>query len=90
MFVRPNRPVDRVFLHCSASDHAHHDDVSVMDKWHKARGWAGVGYHYFIKKDGTIQQGRDLEKTPAAQARHNRGTIAICCHGLKEDKYMAG
>lgn len=84
---KPNRKVDRVFIHCSASDHAHHDDVSVMDKWHKQRGWSGVGYHFFIKKDGTIQSGRSLEKTPAAQGGNNRGTIAICLHGLDKDKF---
>lgn len=87
MFKAPRRRVDRVFIHCSASDNPKHDDVSIMDAWHKARGWSGVGYHYFIKKDGTVQDGRSLEKTPAAQAGHNTGTIAICLHGLDEDKF---
>lgn len=86
-FTKPKRKVDRVFIHCSASDSPKHDDVSVMDSWHKARGWSGVGYHYFIKKDGTIQKGRDINRTPAAQRGHNSGTIAICCHGLEEDRF---
>lgn len=76
-----------MFIHCSASDHPDHDDVSVMDKWHRQRGWSGVGYHFFIKKDGTLQAGRHLERVPAAQAGHNRGTIAICLHGLNEDLF---
>ena len=87
MFRKPRRRVDRVFIHCSASDHAHHDDVSVMDRWHKERGWSEVGYHFFIKKDGQLQEGRSLEKTPAAQGGHNRATIAICLHGLDKDKF---
>lgn len=86
-FKRPKRPVSRVFVHCSASDHASHDDVEVMDRWHRQRGWSGVGYHYFIKKDGTVQEGRSLERNPAAQRGHNRATIAICLHGLKESLF---
>ena len=86
-FKKPKRRVTRVFLHCSASDHPNHDDVSVMDAWHRARGWSGVGYHFFIKKDGTIQKGRDIERTPAAQAGHNSATIAICLHGLDVKKF---
>ena len=83
-FEAPNRAVTRVFIHCSASDIDAHDDISVMRRWHLDRGWSDVGYHYFIKKDGTIQKGRDLELTPAAQKDHNSGTIAICLHGLEK------
>ena len=87
MFDKPSRKINRVFLHCSASDHEHHDDVSVMRKWHLDRGWSDVGYHFFIKKDGTLQEGRPLNRTPAAQRGHNTGTIAICLHGLDVFKF---
>jgi N-acetyl-anhydromuramyl-L-alanine amidase AmpD len=88
LFQKPSRDVDRVFLHCSASDNPAHDDVEVMRDWHvNGNGWSDVGYHFFIKKDGTVQPGRPLSRTPAAQAPYNSGTIAICCHGLKEEKF---
>lgn len=87
MFTKPNRAVDRVFLHCSASDNPSHDNVATMRKWHKARGWKDVGYHLFIRKSGQLENGRSLETTPAAQAGNNMGTIAICLHGLDEDKF---
>ncbi|PZO64588.1 MAG: hypothetical protein DI498_10905 [Paracoccus denitrificans] len=86
-FKKPARPVSRVFLHCSASDKADHDSAAVIEGWHKERGWAGIGYHYFIRKDGTVERGRDLEKIPAAQEGHNTGTIAICLHGLSKEKF---
>lgn len=87
-FQAPDRPVDRVFLHCSASDHAHHDDVEVMRRWHvDGNGWSDVGYHLFIRKDGTVQDGRPLERIPAAQAGHNTGSIAICLHGLALENF---
>lgn len=87
MFEKPKRPVKRIFIHCSASDNPGHDDISIMKKWHLDRGWSDVGYHYFIKKDGTLQHGRPLSRIPAAQAGHNTATIAICLHGLKKEKF---
>lgn len=82
IFKKPVRAVSRVFLHCSASDRPEHDRADVIDAWHKRNGWAGIGYHFFIRKDGTLELGRDLEKVPAAQGGNNAGTIAICLHGL--------
>lgn len=89
MFEKPRRRVRRVFLHCSASDNPAHDNIATMRRWHRARGWRDVGYHYFIRKDGTLEAGRSLEQTPAAQAGHNRGTIAICCHGLEKPYFTS-
>lgn len=85
-FNRPKRRVSRVFLHCSAHDGEHTDNAETIDAWHKDRGWSGIGYHFFIRFDGTIEHGRPLNRTPAAQGGNNRGTIAICCHGGQNSK----
>lgn len=58
-----------------------------MRSWHLARGFSDVGYHFFIRKYGTLEQGRDVEKMPAAQKGHNLNTLAICLHGLKEENF---
>lgn len=88
-FTPPNRAVHSLFFHCSASDRPEHDDVSVMREWHvKGNGWSDVGYHLYVKRAGTIQPGRSLELTPAAQGEgHNAGTIAVCFGGLTKDKF---
>lgn len=85
-FNKPKRRVSRVFLHCSAHDGKHTDNAETIDAWHKDRGWRGIGYHFFIRFDGTIEHGRPLNKIPAAQGGNNRGTIAICCHGGQNSK----
>ena len=88
MFNKPNRKVDRVFIHCSASDVPAHDNAATIRDWHvNGNGWNDIGYHYFIRKSGQLEDGRDLEKTPAAQGGNNRATIAICLHGLDEHKF---
>lgn len=86
-FTRPKRRVDRVFLHCSASDDTvllGEHMVDEIRRWHKARGFSDVGYHFLIDKMGEVMAGRSLEKTPAAQKGHNTGTIAIMVHGLEK------
>ena len=78
-----------MFIHCSASDRAEHDDVEIIRNWHvEGNGWSGIGYHYFIKKDGEeVQPGRSLERIPAAQKGNNTATIAICLRGLAVENF---
>ncbi len=91
-FAAPKRKVTRVFLHCSASDSPAHDNIATIRKWHttpdpndKSKPWADVGYHYFIRKDGTLEAGRSLNVSPAGQGwPNNTGTIAICVSGLRK------
>jgi N-acetylmuramoyl-L-alanine amidase len=88
IFAKPDRAVDRVFLHCSASDHSHHDNIATKCKGHvEDRGWSDVGYYFFIRKDGTVEDGCPLERTPAAQGANNSGTIAICLHALALENF---
>ena len=84
--LKPNRWVKKVFIHCSAARRAN-IDAEEIDLWHKQRGWSGIGYHYFIKTDGTLELGRNIERVPAAQRYHNRGSIAICLNGLKLEDF---
>ena len=86
-FIKPKRTVNRVFLHCSASDNVQHDNVKTITEWHLKRGFSGIGYHYFISKDGKIHTGRNIEVKPAAQEENNTGSIAICLHGLDIAKF---
>lgn len=86
-FLKPTRPISRVFIHCTASDNPAHDNVETITAWHKARGFSTIGYHFLIHKDGRVSACRSLELTPAAQAGHNTGTIAISLHGLDKAKF---
>jgi N-acetyl-anhydromuramyl-L-alanine amidase AmpD len=75
------RNINKIIIHCSDSDIDSHDDISVIDRWHKERGWAGVGYHYFIQSNGNIQVGRDIRDVGAHAYGHNGDSIGICLHG---------
>ena len=66
----------------SAATYADMDvDVHWIDHEHRKRGFDGIGYHWFIKRDGTIQEGRSMNRMGAHVRGHNHYTIAICMAG---------
>jgi len=82
--------ITEIILHCSDSDKPEHDDVDVIRSWHKALGFSDVGYHFFIKKDGLIQLGRNINKVGAHCVTQNIVSIGICLsgrHAFTETQY---
>jgi N-acetylmuramoyl-L-alanine amidase len=75
------RNINEIILHCSATKEGQHFDASDIDEWHKARGWKGIGYHFVIKIDGTIESGRPVEHAGAHAKGRNRNSIGICYIG---------
>lgn len=75
------REVKRIILHCSASD-IPMQDAAMIDRWHKARGFNKIGYHYFIRHDGAVEKGRGLEEVGAHAEGYNKDSIGICLAGL--------
>lgn len=60
-------------------------DRDTVDRWHKDRGWAGIGYHFLIRQDGTVQRGRPVD-TVGAHAPPNTGRVGVCyVGGLKRE-----
>ncbi|MGL6186950.1 MAG: peptidoglycan recognition protein family protein [Clostridium chrysemydis] len=75
---------ETLVIHHSVSKGASPEEIN---KWHKEKGYGGIGYHYYIKKDGTIFKGRPDEKMGAHAYNNNRKSIAICLDGnFEEDK----
>ena len=49
--------------------------------WHLNNGWAGIGYHYVIRKDGTIERGRPEWAIGSHAYGENSHTIGIHLSG---------
>lgn len=49
--------------------------------WHLGNGWAGIGYHYVIRKDGTIERGRPEWAIGSHAYGENSHTIGIHLSG---------
>ena len=73
--------INYITIHCSDSDLDRHDNINVIDAWHRARGFRKVGYNYFIQSCGSLQEGRKEGEILAHAKGHNKGHIAICLHG---------
>ena len=59
-----------------------------IHQWHLANGWAGIGYHFFVRKDGRVYRGR-LEDTVGAHAGNNNyDSIGICFEGSFDREQM--
>lgn len=76
-FTRRSK-TDEVILH-----HAEASSATVWDinQWHLDNGWVGIGYHYYIRKDGSVYRGRPEWAVGAHATGHNDRSIGICCEG---------
>ena len=76
---------DLIVLHHAEADNCTVEDI---DRWHKARGWCKIGYHFFIKKDGTKYRGREENAVGAHCYGSNSHSIGICVEGKYDIEEM--
>ena len=61
-----------IVIHCSATAPDANIGRAELDAMHKARGWNRIGYHLVIKRNGDIEQGRELEAVGAHTKGYNK------------------
>lgn len=76
------REVTTHIIHCS--DSPEDTTVSEIKKWHLARGFNDIGYHFVITQDGRIHRGRDINVTGAHAKGYNTGSVGTCLVGKEE------
>lgn len=72
---------DTIIIHCSATRAGQDFTAADIDRWHRARGFRSIGYHFVIRLDGTIEPGRDVSLDGAHCTGWNRRSIGICYVG---------
>ena len=76
------RVITLIIIHCSAVRPDQTSSVAQIDSWHRQRGFhLGVGYHYVIRRDGTIEPGRPEWMIGAHCVNHNAHSIGVCYEG---------
>lgn len=63
-------------------------DVASIHCEHSNKGWAGIGYHFYVRKDGTVYRGRPIERVGAHAEGHNSYSVGICFEGNFEKENM--
>jgi N-acetylmuramoyl-L-alanine amidase len=84
------RKINEIVIHCSATKANVDENITLpgediglreIDKWHRARGFNRIGYHYVIRRDGTVEPGRPVDQAGAHVENHNANSIGICLVG---------
>lgn len=71
----------------------HHADASTCSPqdvhwWHVRNGWSGIGYHYFVNKQGVIFKGRPDDTIGSHAKGYNSTSIGICFEGRFNKEIM--
>lgn len=87
------RKIKEIIIHCSGSERGNAREI---DKWHRKRGWKGIGYHFVIlngllpdgvrmeRLDGAIECGRPVSAVGAHAKGRNLHSIGICVIGERD------
>lgn len=68
----------RIILHHAAAKSC---GAATIHKWHLNNGWSGIGYHFVVRKNGTIERGRPENTVGAHASGSNSDSIGICFEG---------
>ena len=68
----------KIILHHAAATSCSIEDIHT---WHLHNGWSGCGYHYLVRKDGSIYRGRPENSLGAHCINYNAISIGICVEG---------
>ena len=80
--VYNNEPTQIIYHHSASGSKS----AESIHEYHKSKGWSGIGYHYYIRKDGEIYRGRPEGAEGAHTKGQNKTSIGICVEGNFEEE----
>lgn len=83
---KPRESTDAIFVHCSATKPSMNWGVREVRQSHKERGFLDVGYHFIIKRDGTVEAGREESSIGSHAKGYNHNSIGVCLIGGVNDR----
>lgn len=72
---------DFIVVHCSATQAKTDIGAADIDRLHRGQGWQAIGYHYVIRRDGRVEEGREEDKIGSHVQNHNANSLGICMVG---------
>lgn len=86
-FRKSKRTINEIIIHCTATPEGQDVTVDQIRADHiKNRGFADIGYHYVVYRNGHVIEGRDVDKIGAHCTNHNAHSIGIAYVGGVENK----
>ena len=75
------RIINLIVVHCTATQGNRTLSPEALDLMPRRRGFNGTGYHYYIRKDGTVHLTRPIERIGAHVKGFNSNSVGICYEG---------
>jgi len=82
------RRINEIIIHCTATradwwkSKSSQSKVNEVTNWHiRDRKFSDIGYHFLIDRDGTVIEGRPLERIGAHVRGHNTNTVGVALFG---------
>lgn len=80
------RKINELIWHCTATPEGREVSRGEIDRWHKDRGWSGIGYHKVVHLDGSVSEGRPESQVGAHVGGRNATTIGyVYVGGITKD-----
>lgn len=85
-FTGAMRPLDPaavrwIVVHTAADRRGGDTTAADIHRWHRERGWAGIGYQYLVRASGDLEIGRPTQWQGAHALGLNGRSIGICLSG---------
>lgn len=80
-YLKDRDRTDLIVVHCSATGPKSDIGKREITQWHLKRGFVTIGYHYVIRRDGSIEVGRRETEIGAHVAGHNSNSVGVCMVG---------
>lgn len=78
---------NHIVVHCSDTKAEWNGGIDEIREWHvHERGWMDVGYHFVIRRDGTIERGRPTWSVGAGVQGRNSDSLHLCLVGGRGPK----
>lgn len=75
------RKINTVVIHAAATPPSMQVGAAEIRRWHLDRGWSDIGYHYVIRRNGKVEDGRPVSRAGAHVRGFNQHSIGVCLVG---------
>ena len=83
--MKKREATNKIIIHCAATSPSMDIGAMEIERWHRQRGFQCIGYHFVIRRDGTLEYGREVDEVGAHVTGNNSDSIGICLvGGVKE------
>ena len=79
--MRRPENIKYIIVHCAATKPSQDIGAQEIRRWHLERGFKDIGYHYVIRRDGSIESGRPEWEVGAHAKGYNASSIGVCLVG---------